>query len=183
MRAVELVGVQVANDGVVVLLREHDEPHRILPIVVGGLEATAIVLGVTDTETPRPITHDLLASLVEHFGARLDRVEVTELDGSTFHADLVLDAVDGASRVDARPSDAIALAIRVHAPLFVSEEVLDAAAAELVDEEPEGGEPPDPEAIEAEVDEFRRFLTDLDPDDFGEPDGLADDPEGGPPAA
>jgi uncharacterized protein len=166
----DLVGVQVEEHGVVVLLRERDEPHRILPIVVGGLEAAAIVLGVTDTATPRPLTHDLLAALVEHFGARLDRVEVTELDGSTFHADLVLDEAGGAaSRVDARPSDAIALAIRAHAPLFVSEDVLDVAAAELLDEAPEAhepAEPVDPEAIEAEVDEFRRFLTDVDPDDF-----------------
>jgi bifunctional DNase/RNase len=172
MRAVDLVGVQVQEHGVVVVLRERDEPHRILPIVVGGLEATAIVLGVTDTDTPRPLTHDLLAALVDHFGARLDRVEVTELDGSTFHADLVLDEAGGASRVDARPSDAIALAIRTHAPLFVSDQVLDAAGAEILDEEPGGvealepAEPLDPEAIEAEVDEFRAFLTDLDPDDF-----------------
>lgn len=175
MRAVDLVGVQVEEHGVVVLLRERDEPHRILPIVVGGLEATAIVLGVTDTATPRPLTHDLLAALVDHFGARLDRVEVTELEGSTFHADLVLDEAGGASRVDARPSDAIALAIRAHAPLFVSDEVLDVAGAEVPDEAPEAreaieasepAEPLDPEAIETEVDEFRAFLTDLDPDDF-----------------
>ncbi len=173
VQRVDLVGIQLeATTGtMVVLLREQDEPHRVLPLFVGGPEASAIALGATGTSTPRPLTHDVMAALVDQLGARLDRVEVTELEDTTFFADLVLTGPEGDRRVDARPSDAIALAVRTGADLYVSEAVLDEAGAvveEAGDETGPAGPPLDPEAIDAAVEEFRDFLSDLDPEDFAD---------------
>lgn len=177
VKQVDLVGVHVEEEhgAVVVVLREHDEPHRVLPVIVGGLEATAIVMGATDTAAPRPLTHDLMASLVDQLGGRLERVEVTELADATFYADLVLAGPAGALRVDARPSDAIALAMRTHVPVFVSDDVLDEAGAELVEVDVGAGEALDPEQIDAEIDQFREFLTELEPADFAESGDDTDD--------
>jgi bifunctional DNase/RNase len=171
MKAVDLLGVQlVAGSGaLVVLLQEHDEPHRVLPLFVGGPEASAIALGAAGATAQRPLTHDVMADLVQQLGAQLERVEVTALEDSTFYADLVVVGPTGDLRVDARPSDAIALALRAHAPLFVSDAIMDEAGAPLDEDDLEDGPDDviDVEAIEAEVDEFRDFLADLDPDDFG----------------
>ncbi len=162
MKPVDLLGVQldVTSGEYVVLLRESDEPRRVLPLFVGGPEASAIALGATGAVPERPHTHDVMAALVEQLGAQIERVEVTNLDEGVFHADLVVSGPEGASRIDARPSDAIALAVRTEARLLVSEAVLDEAAVEVT----EAGA--DPDVIDAEVDEFRDFLADVDPADF-----------------
>jgi uncharacterized protein len=204
MRPVDVLGlnVEAANGGPLVLLREHDAPHRVLPISIGAPEAIAIGLALDHEVPPRPLTHDLLATFVHDLDARVDHVEVTELRNGTFHAELTVEGPNGERRLDSRPSDAIALALRVDAPVFVSEDVLDEAGAILavvtdadtVDVEPEV----DQEAIEAEVARFRTFLDDLDPaeladeeaeaeltedeaDDAGEADE-DDDPDDPPPA-
>ena len=102
--------------------------ERTFPIVIGYYEALAIDRFVKETAVPRPMTHDLLVKVVEGLGARLDRVEVTNLKESTFYAVLHL-ALDGRKvEVDARPSDAIAVATAMKAPIFVSEKVLEEAA-------------------------------------------------------
>lgn len=102
---------------------------RSLPIVIGYVEAQAIDRFVKGQTFPRPLTHDLLASLVEATGCKVDRVDITELRDGTFYAMVRLDRPDGtAAEVDARPSDAIALAVVAKAPIFVSEDVLEAAA-------------------------------------------------------
>ena len=171
-----------------VLLREHDAPRRVLPIFVGPNEAVAIALGLRD-EPPlsRPLTHDLMAMLVETLDVHVDRVEVTELRDGTLLAEVALSGPTGQRRLDSRPSDAVALAVRVDAPLFVSGAVLDEAGALLA-------ETPDDEAIDEEVARFRSLLDALGPADFqtgpgGErapgtpPDDLADDdsePDSGP---
>jgi uncharacterized protein len=188
MRPVDILGlnVEAANGGPLVLLREHDAPHRVLPISIGAPEAIAIGLALDHEVPPRPLTHDLLATFVHDLDARVDHVEVTELRNGTFHAELTVEGPTGERRLDSRPSDAIALALRVDAPVFVSEDVLDEAGAILaivtdedtveVDAEPEVDE----ETIEAEVARFRTLLDDLDPaqltgDDPDSPDG-PDDP-------
>jgi bifunctional DNase/RNase len=161
MKRVELAGIHIeASTGTpVVLLRERDAPHRVLPIFVGGPEVAAIALGLSGQSPSRPLTHDVMAALVESLDAAVERAEVTEVrDGASF-AELAVIGPSGRRRVDTRPSDAIALALRVHAPLFVSDGVLDEAGAVL----PEALEE---EAIESELAEFRSFLAGIAPTDF-----------------
>lgn len=161
MLLVDLVAIQVdAGTGAALLvLREHDAPHRLLPISIGGDAATSIAIAASGRTAPRPLTHDLMAALVQSFEGHLDAVEVTELRDGTFIASLALSGPIGEHRIDTRPSDAIALAVRLHAPLYVSEHVLDEAGALPVVEF-------DEQAIDAEVDEFRNLLEHLDPSDF-----------------
>jgi bifunctional DNase/RNase len=161
MKLVDLFGLHVeATSGTpLVLLREHDAPHRVIPIMIGNNEAAAIALGLGGDPPPRPLTHDLMAALVESLDGRLDAVEVTEVRDGAFIARLDVTGPTGDQHLDTRPSDAIALAVRLGAPLYVSDDVLDTAGAILRDADEE-------EAIEEVVEEFRGFLDDLDPADF-----------------
>jgi uncharacterized protein len=165
MISVDLIGIQVdpLSGAAALVLREHDAPNRLLPIIVGQADATSIAIAASGNQLPRPMTHDLMAALVDALDGHLDAVEVTELHEGTFLANLTVSGPAGERRIDTRPSDAIALAVRLQAPLYVSESVLDEAGALP---EPE----PDPAALElaidAEVDQFRAFLDELDPTDF-----------------
>lgn len=134
---------------------EAQDMRRALPIWIGSAEATAILLAIQGMEAPRPMTHDLLRSVIEAAGYTLARIEITRLDGGTFYADLVLFGDEGEVVVDARPSDSVAIALRFGAPMYVSKIVFEEAAVEVteVDEEDE-------------VEKFRSFLEDLDPNDF-----------------
>ena len=105
---------------------------RQFPIVIGIFEAWAIDRRVRDRKTPRPMTHDLMASLVDALGAKLDRVLISDLRNNTFYAKLVLSregSGDEPIEVDARPSDAIALAVHLDAPIFVEDRVLESVLA------------------------------------------------------
>jgi len=161
MLSVDLVGIQAdpAAGAAVLVLREQQAPHRLLPIIVGGAEATSIAIAASGQHVGRPLTHDVMATLVDRFDAHVDAAEVTELRDGTFVATLALSGPMGEYRLDARPSDAIALAVRLDAPLLVSEQVLEAAGrlpvVELDDDE-----------IDAAVGEFSEFLAELDPEDF-----------------
>lgn len=160
MKKVELAGVGLdqTSGSTIVLLREVDDPHRVLPIWVGHLEATSIALAYEGVVPPRPLTHDLMATLVDSLDAHVDAVEVTDLRDGTFIASLALHGPTGDKRLDTRPSDAIALALRVGAPLFVADGVLDEAGAVVqLDDETD---------VEAAVEEFREFLDDVDPSQF-----------------
>jgi bifunctional DNase/RNase len=163
MKTVQIIGIglEASSGAPMVLLREDDAPHRVLPIFVGGAEAASIAIGLSDAPSPRPLTHDLLATLVESLGGHVDHIEVTGLHNGTFIAEVALSGPTGDQRVDTRPSDAIALALRVDAPLRVADEVMDEAGTTLPIDDV------DPEEIEAELDEFRNFLDEVDPDDFG----------------
>jgi len=176
MRAVELVnvGIEASTGAPLVLLREHDEPHRLLPVFIGGVEASSIAIALGDEPPLRPMTHDLLLTLVEQFGAELDRVELTRFEDEMFFADLVVVDPAGERRIDARPSDALALAVRTGAPVLVSDDVLDEAGALP---EPVESADVDPADIDDEVDRFRAFLGDVDPSDFALPENTqSDDP-------
>ncbi len=161
MLLVDLVGIQMdPNSGAAILvLREHDMPNRLLPIIVGGQEAASIAIAASGQVVPRPLTHDLMATLVQSLDGHVDAVEVTDLQDGSFFANLSVSGPTGERRIDTRPSDAIALALRLHAPLYVSEHVLDEAGALPVVEF-------DDDEIDAEVDQFRDFLTELEPSDF-----------------
>ncbi len=167
----ELVGVrvQMPTNAPILLLRETEGQHRTMPIFIGGPEAHAIDLALSGTETARPMTHDLLLTLLTDLGATVDRIVITELDQGTFFADLhIMDAGGDEQIVSARPSDAIALAVRTSAPIFAEDIVIDEAG---IEEEEEGGNE------EQMVEELRQFLADVTPDDFKSDDSKPDDSE------
>lgn len=179
MIPVELLGLQVetTTGAPIALLRETADPHRVLPVFIGTPEAMAIAVGLEGATTERPLTHDLLIDVLDGADTRLERVDVTELAGGTFHAELELHGPDGARRISSRPSDAIALAVRLHAPMFASEGVLDEAGVTMVETT---SEMLDPEEIDTAVEEFTSFLDDVDPADFADapPEDPADDSPG-----
>ena len=151
----ELLGVRLelpANTPVV-LLRESGGDRRVLPIYIGPEEAKAIALALEGVVTPRPMSHDLMRDLVVSLGAEVQRVVVTELRDSTFFAEIELSVAGAVQRVSSRPSDAIALAVRVDAGIFATPDVLDAAANPVEDQN-------------QIVDEFRAFIEQVNPDDF-----------------
>lgn len=154
----ELVGIELERPPNIpcLLLREADGERRILPIFIGSPEATAIAFALEEVETPRPMTHDLIKDLLDELGARIERVVVTELRDSTFYADIIVTIAGAVHSVSARPSDAVAIAVRYGAPVFAEEGVLDEAgraAGEAV-----------PDEI---VEQFKEFIDQVNPDDFG----------------
>lgn len=110
-----------------ILLKEIEGPRR-LPIIIGAFEAQAIALEMEGIKPPRPLTHDLLKTLVDNLGANVVEIVVNELKENTFYAKIVLEASGLSNEIDARPSDAIALAVRSFAPIFVNESVMNSAA-------------------------------------------------------
>lgn len=172
MKAVEILGIQVepTSGTPIVLLQESDDPHRVLPVFIGAPEAVAIAVGLEGAMTERPLTHDLMIDVLDGADTHLERVDVTELVGGTFHAEIELRGPTGPRRVASRPSDAIALAVRLGIPVFASEDVLDAAGVTVE-------ETPDPADIDAAVDEFTSFLDEVDPADFALPAATPDDPD------
>ncbi len=110
-----------------ILLKEIDGARR-LPIIIGAFEAQAIALEIEGIKPPRPLTHDLLKQLVENLGATVVEIIVSELKENTFYAKIILEVSGLTNEIDARPSDAIALAVRTFAPIYVSESVMEAAS-------------------------------------------------------
>ena len=139
----------------IVLLRDN-ETEKFLPIWIGAVEATAIAFAQQGVQSERPLTHDLLRDVIVGLGFTLTKVDITELRDGIFYAELVFDS---GVTVSARPSDAIALALRTSAPIFVAEDVLDEAGIEMPAEEEEA-------EAEAEVEAFREFLDQVTPEDF-----------------
>lgn len=152
----KLVGIRIElpTNTPILLLKEQDG-ERYLPIWINTPEATAIAIARDGVMPDRPLTHDLLASIIEELGAVVRDVVVTELRGGTFYADLTLDAGPDVHIISSRPSDAVALAVRVDAPLFAERAVLDEAGVQISDE-----------TAEEEIERFREFLDDIDPEDF-----------------
>jgi bifunctional DNase/RNase len=161
MAEVRVAGVRVeqpANQAVL-LLRE-SEGDRILPIWIGEAEAMAIVYHQQGQEPPRPLTHDLFADVLGALGHSLKEVRIVDLQEGTFYADLVF---ENDVRVSARPSDSVAIALRVGVPIFVEEAVLDEAGLLI----PEEGDEESTGALrEDEVEKFKEFLDSVSPDDF-----------------
>ncbi|MDP9398901.1 MAG: bifunctional nuclease family protein [Actinomycetota bacterium] len=153
MNQLDVVGVRVEmpSNQPIVLLKELGG-DRYLPIWIGAVEATAIAFAQQGVVPPRPLTHDLLRDVVDALGQRLTAVRITSLREGVFYADLVF---SGGAEVSARPSDAIALALRTGTTIYGAEEVLDEAGIAIPDEE------------EDEVEKFREFLDQISPEDFG----------------
>lgn len=168
MIEVELSAVRVdlRSNTPVLLLQELAKPKRTLPIFIGAPEATAIAFAVQEIETPRPMTHDLLRNVIEELESKLVNVIITELRDATYYAELTVVRGDKTYRISARPSDAIALAIRVPAPIYVADDLLESEgiSAEILDEDRESSL--DEQSPEELVGEFREFLDTLRPEDF-----------------
>lgn len=113
----------------VLILKDHEE-KTVLPIWIGAMEAMAISLSLNDVELPRPMTHDLLLNMIHKLDAHVVAVHVTELTEGTYYADIEVEVEGGIRRIDSRPSDAIALALRAKAPILVSEAVIEQVANE-----------------------------------------------------
>jgi bifunctional DNase/RNase len=150
------VSFDAASKQPIVLLKA-EERNVFLPIWIGHPEAAAILMKLQNADLPRPMTHDLLASVIDQLQASVTSVLITELRDNTFYAVLSLDTGGREIRVDSRPSDAIALAVRTDAPIYASEAVLDANGIEF-DQEVEN--------VEEIVKEFKDFLDGVSPQDF-----------------
>lgn len=141
MIPVSVASVSFVNSGFVVFLRE-EQGERTLPIFVGLLEARSIAGELANEVPPRPMTHDLFKNVLQTLECSLLRVEVCDLVDNTFYGRLVIECKGSSMEIDSRPSDAIALALRFSAPIFVDEKVMDEAGVVLQEEEeqPEEGQ-------------------------------------------
>ena len=175
---IESIRVSLVTQHRVVILKEVkiEGSERYLPIWIGPYEADAIALELQEVPMQRPFTHDLLRSIVGELGARVTHILINELRDDTFYARIVLDADGRHAEVDSRPSDAIALAVRVKCPIYVDEGVLERAGVTLDSEtEPEeSAELPDGESLprserldDDSLSVFRDFINSLDMDDLG----------------
>jgi bifunctional DNase/RNase len=138
----------------IVILRDKDG-QRVLPIWVGDPEANAIALQLENVTTPRPMTHDLLRNVITDLKATVQRIVVSDLRESTFYALIYLSTENGVVAIDSRPSDAIALALRTKAPIFVEEHVVDSASTQ------------DASSHKTDSQRLSKWLESLDPDDMG----------------
>lgn len=151
------LGLDRTTNSPVVILREKDGA-RVLPIWIGPAEASAIAMEMQGLKPPRPMTHDLLKAVISGLGASMRRVHISAIKDKTYFAELWLARDDHLFQLDARPSDSIALALRMNAPIFTEVDLL-----ELGQEDPTATDP-DP-AVEAE--KLRAWLEKMDPEDFG----------------
>ena len=152
LRLVEVVGVRVEmpSNQPIVLLKEV-EGIRYLPIWVGAAEATAIAFAQQGLTPPRPLTHDLIKNIIDNLGTKVESVQVTHLTDGVFYSKILLDK---GVEVSARPSDAIALALRTGSPIYGTEDVFNSAGIEI------------PDQADDQVEAFREFLDQINPEDF-----------------
>ena len=177
---IDSIMYDLVNKTPVVILKEING-DRYLPILIGMFEASAIEMGIRETPLPRPMTHDLLNNIINHLQLTVEYILINKIEDSTFYANIVLYKENETMEVDARPSDAIALAIRTHAPILVEEEILSKAGIKMnphkaaerekgrTIEGDEGAFAPsgEPEISSDEAEErFRDFIDDLRPEDF-----------------
>ncbi len=148
------VAIDVKSNMPVIILKEKGG-EKTLPIWVGLFEAQAIALALENVKPPRPLTHDLAKSIIEKLKGKVDRVVINDLKNNTFYARILMRKNGESIQVDSRPSDAIALALRLKVPIYIDEGVLDKVAV--------GSKPIE----EKEIEDFRRKLKDLKPEDFG----------------
>ena len=174
--AIDSIRVSLMNYQRVVILKEKVS-GRYLPIWIGPAEADAIAVKLQGANVPRPLTHDLLRTIIDSLGATIDSIVVNDLKSDTFYAKIVLNVGDGQIEIDSRPSDALALAVRANVPVYADEAVLDKAGI-MLDEET--GKPIAEEGAEAggkekgvsdeemktKLSAFYDFINTLDLDDF-----------------
>jgi bifunctional DNase/RNase len=150
------LGVDRNTESPVVILREK-EGSRVLPIWIGPAEASAIAMELQGVKAARPMTHDLLKQVIVGLGGELRRIVISAVKENTYFAELLIQREDHVFQVDARPSDSIALALRLQAPIFASDQLLDQSG--VVADETDGSS--------RDADRLREYLERLDPEDFG----------------
>ena len=144
----------------VVSLREDDLPRRQFEIFIGGPEAASIKSALDGETTPRPLTHDLYVHTIERLGLEIVRVVLTHVTDGTYFADVIVRTNDGEVMISSRPSDALAIALRASCPIYASDDLLE-MVGEVSEDEPVNNE--------AEIiDEFRDFIENISPEDFGQ---------------
>jgi bifunctional DNase/RNase len=160
---------RTTNTPVVILQEIAGE--RVLPIWIGPSEATAIAMQLSDMEFSRPLTHDLLCSVMKGLGGNLQKVIITRVEASTYYAEMIVRRNGEVFSLDARPSDSIAVALRVAARIFAQDDLLEEAAIEIADEDVTGGASPEGKTAPThEVmgpEELEEHLRKLNPEDFG----------------
>ena len=167
MRQVDVVGVrlELPSNQPVLILRDQ-QATRYLPLWIGTAEASAISLALDGVHPSRPLTHDLLAMTIERLGGQVTSIAITELIEGTFFATINFLNHDS---ISARPSDAVALAVRKQIPVYVATDIMDFAGMDLAiddDFEPGDGGFGETDMSQEELDKFRAFLDDIQPDDF-----------------
>jgi bifunctional DNase/RNase len=160
------LGLDSATNSYVVILREKNG-KRLLPIWIGQPEAESIVMQMNQVKRERPITHDLCKSLIVGLGGTLRRVNITRVQKSTYYAELQIEGPNGVIEVDARPSDSIAIALRLDAPIFAPPVLLSAIDAEDDDSEDGDIDPTPAESTELNAEQLKAYLENLRPEDFG----------------
>lgn len=154
------LGLDRATNTPVVILQEQ-EGERVLPIWIGPAEANAIAMELAGMKFSRPLTHDLLKQVIVGLGADLRKVIITQVKDNTYYAELHIYRGDAVIQIDARPSDSIAVALRLKSPIFTSEELLDVTSIDMGDRISEEG----PQTLDP--DQLKSYLQGLDPEDFG----------------
>ena len=168
---VESIRVSLVTQARVVILKEVDG-DRHLPIWIGPFEAEAIAMELQSIQSSRPLPYDLLRSVISELGAEVQRINITEINNDVFFARIVIESNGSGVEIDSRPSDAIALAVRVKAPIFVDESVMERAGVKLDDEDEDDSELDQPgrsdtaPISEERLSVFRDFIDTLDLDDF-----------------
>ena len=150
------VSFDIVGKQPIVLLKTADG-NKFLPIWIGHSEAAAILMKLQGASTPRPLTHDLVTSMLAELEARVTRITVTELRDNTFYASITISVNGSEMEIDSRPSDAIALAVRTQAPIFAADDVIDESSIEFEHEV---------EDQEEVVERFKDFLDEVSPEDF-----------------
>lgn len=167
---VQSLGLDRSTNTPVVILQECGG-QRVLPIWIGPGEASAIAMHLASMEFARPLTHDLLVSVLKGLGGKVQKVLITRVEKSTYYAELIVQRNGQVFSLDARPSDSIAVALRVDAKIYAHESLLEQASVEITEDEPVTGAPPPARDLEGpEVmgpDELKEHLRKLNPEDFG----------------
>lgn len=166
---VQSLGLDRASNTPVVILQEKNGP-RVLPIWIGPSEASAIAMELAGMKFSRPLTHDLFSSIIGGLGGQLRRVTITRVIENTYFAELLIQRGSEIFSVDARPSDSIAIALRVGATIYTSDELLENNSVEIADAaefEPPGETPDESPESGLRADELKEYLRRLNPEDFG----------------
>lgn len=161
MREVKVVhlGLDRSSNTPVVILQEKDG-ERVLPIWIGPSEASAIAMELAGVKFSRPLTHDLVKQVILGMGGQMSRVSITRVKENTYYAEMEIRQNDNVVRIDARPSDSIAVALRLGAPIYTQEGLLGVTSIDLV-------EPGPGDSSSLDADSLKSYLEKLDPEDFG----------------
>jgi len=159
------IAIDPINQSPIVVLRNKENPQEVLPIWIGHTEASGIIMVLNNIDFVRPLTYDLVKSMVESLGAKVEKVEISDIKDGTFYATVYLrDVLGNSHELDARPSDAINLALRFGAPIYASEKVMNTSKVVIEERFAAGGE--EKKEDSGETEKFKSWLESIKPEDF-----------------